>query len=496
VGRTIVVETPLYRAEFSNLGAALTSLELKRYASAHPGSHAGVRHARPGEDVPPADRVRLAGEPTFELGLGSGLAARPLRDIAYAVAESLDAAGAVRTLTFTGQAGSGTEVRQTYRVHPDSYAIDLAVEIRNPPASDTDYTLTLRSWPAETEADRVSDQRALRASSLVGTNIHREHAAGLLRQPKIFEGNVVWAGVQSRYFLVAAAILEGASRAVVSNAEERGPVAGEAPGPGPGGAYVLAVNRVAMTLPSASRPVHRFVLFAGPSEYAQLARLSGTQLERAVDLGWNWVRPISSLLLRVLNAIHSVVRNYGFAIILLATLLRALLHPLNMAGMKSMRAMQKIQPEMDRIRAKYKDDPQAMNTAVMALYKENKVNPAGGCLPMLLQMPVLISLYQVLFNAIELRQAPFLGWMSDLSAPDLLFAVASFPIRLLPVLMAGSGFLLQRLTPTTPQQAPTAYMMNLMMLVFFYNMPSGLVLYWTVMNLLSALQQWLVLRHE
>jgi YidC/Oxa1 family membrane protein insertase len=109
---------------------------------------------------------------------------------------------------------------------------------------------------------------------------------------------------------------------------------------------------------------------------------------------------------------------------------------------------------------------------------------------------VLIALYQVLFNAIELRQAPFIGWISDLSAPDMLFSVSGFPIRLLPLLMTGSGFLLQRMTPTTPQQAPTAYMMNVMMLLFFYNMPSGLVLYWTVMNLLSAIQQWLVLRHD
>ncbi len=238
------------------------------------------------------------------------------------------------------------------------------------------------------------------------------------------------------------------------------------------------------------------MLYVGPSEYAELDRLTGTQLARAVDLGWNWIRPISAVLLKVLNLIHALLRNYGVAIIVLATLLRLLLHPLNMASMKSMRAMQRLQPEMDRLRAKYKNDAQTMNTAVMALYRENKVNPAGGCLPMVLQMPVLIALYQVLFNAIELRQAPFVGWMNDLSAPDQLLTVAGFPVRLLPLLMTGSGLLLQRLTPTNPQQAPTAYMMNLLMLAFFYNLPSGLVLYWTVMNLLSAVQQWLVLRQD
>jgi YidC/Oxa1 family membrane protein insertase len=164
--------------------------------------------------------------------------------------------------------------------------------------------------------------------------------------------------------------------------------------------------------------------------------------------------------------------------------------------MRSMRAMQRLQPELERIKEKYKNDANAMNAAVMALYKEHKVNPAGGCLPMLLQMPLFVALYQVLFNAIELRLAPFVAWMQDLSAPDLLFSIGPIPVRLLPLLMAASGILSQRVTPTDPRQLPTMYMMNVMMLVFFYNLPSGLVLYWTVMNLLTALQQWMVLRQD
>jgi len=142
----------------------------------------------------------------------------------------------------------------------------------------------------------------------------------------------------------------------------------------------------------------------------------------------------------------------------------------------------------------------------MALYKEHKVNPAGGCLPMLIQLPLFVALYSVLFNAIELRQAPFVGWIHDLSAPDLLFsigplklfgaAIAAFPVRLLPILMAGSGVLSQRLTPSDPRQLPTMYMMNVVMLLFFYGLPSGLVLYWTLMNVLTAVQQWLVLRQD
>jgi YidC/Oxa1 family membrane protein insertase len=194
--------------------------------------------------------------------------------------------------------------------------------------------------------------------------------------------------------------------------------------------------------------------------------------------------------------LYRLIPNYGVSIFLLATLVRVALHPLNMSSMKSQRALMKIQPEMERLRSKHKNDPQAMNTAIMALYRENKVNPAGGCLPMLVQMPLFFALYSVLFNAIELRQAPFIGWIDDLSAPDQVMSVAIFPIRLLPLLMAGSGFLTQMLTPTDPKQKPTMYMMNIFMLVFFYNLPSGLVLYWTVMNLLTAAQQWLVMRQD
>src|SRR5689334_8150730 len=139
-----------------------------------------------------------------------------------------------------------------------------------------------------------------------------------------------------------------------------------------------------------------------------------------------------------------------------------------MMSMRSMRAMQRLQPEIERLRKKYENDAQALNTAIMAVYRDNKVNPAGGCLPMLVQMPIFFALYAVLFNAIELRHAPFVAWIHDLSAPDTLFLVGPFPVRLLPLIMAATGILSQRLTPSDPRQAPTMYMMNVMMVVFFY----------------------------
>ncbi|OGF15740.1 MAG: hypothetical protein A2W00_01930 [Candidatus Eisenbacteria bacterium RBG_16_71_46] len=492
---SLFIDTPLYRAAFSNRGARLVSVELKRYAS----GFAGATHVHHGELVPAEDRVVLAGGPSLGLDLGSGASLLPLADLVYASKESLDAAGSVRAITFSGTTREGLRLRQTYRVRPDSYALDLEVEFVELPAGlrVPDYSITTRSWPLFTEADYKGDERQLRSSSLVGTNIHREHVGGLVKGARSFEGNVAWAGVQSRYFLGAVAITEAVGRSVISQAQrlplterERQELA-----PNPPADRLVAVTSLVASLPTSHQPVNRFLVYFGPAEYSRLDAL-GQGLDRAVDLGWIWLQWFSQWLLRLMNWIDAVVQNYGVAIIVLATLVRVLLHPLNMTSMRSMRAMQKLQPEIERLKAKYKNDAQAMNTGMMALYKENKVNPAGGCLPMLMQMPLFIALYQVLFNAIELRQAPFLLWMNDLSAPDQLFMVAGFPIRVLPILMAGSGFIQQWMTPTDPRQAPTMYMMNLFMLVFFYNLPSGLVLYWTVMNVLTALQQLMVLRQD
>jgi YidC/Oxa1 family membrane protein insertase len=499
--KTTVLETDDYRATFSNHGARLLAVELKRFAASHAGTGEASKpvHHRQGEMVSPDHRVVLAGGPLIALDLGSAGTLISLADLSYTVSDSLDAAGERRVITFTGEDPRGLRIKQTWRARPGDYALDLEVRVDAIPSAwrVSDYSLTVRSWPLLTDANLLADVRQLRATSLVGDNVHREHAAGLLKGPRRFDGNARWAAVQNRYFIGAVALESGIGRSVVSAGDRREfsraelelLPAGTRPKQG------VAINSLVVGLPSITSPVHRFVVYAGPCEYLRLGALK-LQLERSVDLGWNWVLPFSKLLLMLLNWFYRVLHNYGVAIIVLATLVRALLHPLNSMSMRSMRAMQKIQPELERIKEKYKSDAAAMNTAVMALYKENKVNPAGGCLPMLVQMPLFIALYSVLYNAFELRQAPFVGWINDLSAPDLLLTIGPAPIRLLPILMLGSGLLSQRLTPSDPRQLPTMYMMNVFMLVFFYNLPSGLVLYWTVMNLLTAFQQWLLLRQD
>ncbi len=500
--RTLHLETPLYDAVFSSRGARLVSLTLKRYASPHGVTgRAGQRvTVKPGADVPPGDRVTLASAPVFGVDLGSGANLRSLADVVYEVEERSGADGTVNALVFSARDSAGLEVRQTFAVRADDYALDVAVELRGVPAAWrlADWSLTTRSWPLFTESDLSADHRQLRASSLVGKDVSRKGSGELAKGfTKPLEGNARWAAVQSRYFVNAVAVKDGSARGTQPGGGWRRLTDDERKilGPKAKADQEYATNALVMAMPSEVSPANRFVLYVGPLDHDRLAKLD-LELEHVVDLGPNWMVPVSAPLLKLLVWLHGLVRNYGLAIILLATLVRLVLHPLNVTSIKSMRALQRIQPELERLRAKYKNDPQAMNTAMMALYKEHKVNPAGGCLPMLVQMPIFFALFAVLFNAIELRQAPFVGWLHDLSAPDVLMQVAGFPIRLLPVMMTLSGLMLQRMTPTNPDQAPTMYMMNVFMLVLLYNSPSGLVLYWTVLNLLTALQQWLVIRQD
>jgi YidC/Oxa1 family membrane protein insertase len=345
--------------------------------------------------------------------------------------------------------------------------------------------------------------RSVRAVSLVDGKLHRDGAQGMVnKSDKTREGSVRWAGVQTHYFMGIVSGIGADGRRAVSRGQQAEVAPAQAALLPAKAKKTQPVAEGALVMSAPASGAQRFAVYFGPSDYFGLAKASGAgrrgslQLEKAVDLGYSWIVPFSYPMLVMLRWLDGLVRNFGLAIFLLATVVRLVLHPLNMSSMKSMRAMTRLQPEMDRIREKFKNKPEAMNAAIMALYKENKVNPAGGCLPMLLQMPLFFALYAVLFNAIELRQAPFFGWIHDLAAPDQLLMVAGMPLNVLPLIMTATGFLQQKLTPTPSQQATTMYLMNFFMLFIFYGLPSGLVFYWTVMNLYTALQQWLVMRGD
>lgn len=460
----VTVRHGLYTARFRTTGARLLSVTLHDYQAAADTA-----------------RVSLAANPALALDLGDARAPRPLEDVPYAMAESLDAGGNVIALAFTARDTAGMTIVQRFHFLPEDYRIEYSVAMDGLPLSEDlrRYTLTLRSWPLLTEENRGEDLNNLAVTAKVGRDNKRDLANGIKNAEKIHEGAVRWIAVHSKYFLLGM---------VARNVEGLAAHAGLAPGTLPA-AHDQVEGTLALPLPAMGR-VHEFTLYAGPLDYWRVDRI-GMDLEPPHALGFNIFKPFSSLLVTLMKWFHAVIHNWGVAIILVATLAKVATHPLQAAGMRSMRSMQKIQPEVERLRKKHDKDPQKLNSAIMALYKENKVNPLGGCLPMLIQMPFFLALYHVLGYALDLRQAGFFGWITDLSSPDLLFQLGPVPVRILPLLMFGSMVLQMKASPVgDKQQQMTMQLVNFVFLFLFYNLPSGLVLYWTVINLLTALQAW------
>ena len=464
----LTIEHPLYTARFRARGARLLSVLLKQYKDGNSG------------------RATLAADPAFGLDLGDAQTPVDLGDVPYAWAESLDASGNVAALTFTARDSSGLTIRQSFRFGPSDYRIayDVAISGIDPTLDLRHYRMSLRSWPLATERNHLEDVNNLGVTAKVGKDNRREMATGLKKGVKTREGAISWLAVHSKYFLLGL---------VAENVQGIATSADLAPGTTPE-AHDAVVGDVTMPLPAAGR-VHHYMLYAGPLDYWHIQRI-GMDLEPPHALAFNFFKPFSSALAWLLAFFHRLVANWGVAIILLSTLAKAATHPLQAQGMRSMRAMQKIQPEVEKLRKKHEKDPQKMNEAMMALYKENKINPLSGCLPMVIQMPFFLALYHVLGYSIGLRQAGFVGWITDLSSPDMLAQIGPFPLRLLPVLMYLSMVLQMRMSPGDPQQKTTMTLMNLVFLFLFYNLPSGLVLYWTVINLLTSLQSWLIARGD
>lgn len=464
----LTIEQPLYTARLRARGARLLSVVLKDYKDGNSG------------------RATLSGDPALALDLGDAQTPIDLGDVPYAWAESLDASGHVAKLTFNARDSSGLMIEQAFRFNATDYRIGYSVSIAglDPKLDLRHYRIALRSWPLATERNHLEDLNNLGVTAKVGKDNRREMATGLKKGVKSREGAVSWLAVHSKYFLLGL---------VAENVDGVATSANLAPGTLPE-AHDAVIGDITLPLPAAGR-VHQYMLYAGPLDYWHIQRI-GMDLEPPHALAFNFFRPFSSALAWLLGFFHKVVGNWGLAIILLSTLAKAATHPLQSQGMRSMRAMQKIQPEVERIRKKHEKDPQKMNEAMMSLYKEHKINPLSGCLPMVIQMPFFLALYHVLGYSIGLRQAGFVGWITDLSSPDLLAQIGPVPLRLMPVLMYGSMVLQMRMSPTDPQQKTTMTLMNLVFLFLFYNLPSGLVLYWTVINLLTALQSWLIARGD
>ncbi|MFB3115381.1 MAG: membrane protein insertase YidC, partial [Nitrospirales bacterium] len=300
---------------------------------------------------------------------------------------------------------------------------------------------------------------------MIGEELEKESPDPEIRK----SGDMRWAALQDKYFI--SVMIPEAARGVFAKTEmERVVTAGlEFP-------------------PSSEEPRIAFQLYAGPKQFAAMKAL-GYGLEDTIDFGWfiydTWdiVRFVAKPLFFVLLFFYDYTNNYGAAIILLTICIKLLFVPLQYKSYKSMQGMQKIQKPVQALQKKFKEDRERLNRELIKLYKEHKVNPVGGCLPMLLQMPAFISLFNILYMTVDLRQAPFMLWITDLSVPD--------PFYVLPILMGVSMVLQQKIMPTTmdPTQAKMMLMLPVFLTFLFLTFPAGLVLYWLTNNVLTITQQ-------
>ena len=249
--------------------------------------------------------------------------------------------------------------------------------------------------------------------------------------------------------------------------------------------YLLSFTGAPISVPVGESADYKASFYIGPKDQDALIGMA-EYLDRTLDYGFLWI--LAEPIFKAMKMIHSVIGNWGWTIILLTLGIKLILYPLSAASLKSMAKMRNLQPQMLRLKELYGDDRQKMSQETMSLYKKEKVNPAGGCFPMLLQMPVFISLYWVLMESVEIRHAPWIFWIQDLSAKD--------PYFVLPIIMGASMLFMQKLqpAPTDPMQAKIMQIMPIAFTFLFMGFPSGLVLYWTVNNLLSMAQQWFVNR--
>ena len=459
------VETDNFIALFTNQGARLKSFKFKHYqATADPNS-------------PPFEMIATVPGVPYPLGVRWSSASDD-GSIVYRVdGGDLKLSGESQgTLTFQGTAPDGVKITKKLRFTGAQYPIELELNAR---ASDGNALApaVLLTAPNQYE-DPNADAPFEGFLTVVDDKIKREPTSDELRKGKEFSGQLSWAGFGFTYFMMALVPENGAGyRAGV---QQSGP------------ALILAVAE-----PTGNPNSSRYTFFVGPKELSVLESL-GNGMEKAIDFGYFGF--ISIPFLYILHFFHQFTRSYGIDIILLTVLLKILTAPLTHKSYASMKQMQKLQPQMERLKEKFKDDREKLNKEIMEMYRRNGVNPLGGCLPMVVQFPVFIGLYNALYIPIELRHAPFL-WINDLSKPDwqslpFEFAGWHLGVPVLTILMGASMFIQQWMTPTAgdPNQRKLMLMMPLIFTFMFVTFPAGLTIYWLINNVLSIAQQWWINR--
>ncbi|OGR50062.1 MAG: hypothetical protein A3J80_08825, partial [Desulfobacula sp. RIFOXYB2_FULL_45_6] len=462
--RTIAISTPLYNIVVSEAGAAVKSFELKNYYQTN-------EKDSPLKQLVPKEINE--GILTFDLegrsipGLKSAIYTARIDGVEMSIPEG------EKTLEFVFETSQGIVVKKIFTFKADSYLIDCDIIFQNGSDAALNDAIVVSIPGIYNEEVKNRSKFAFEGPSAFIGNEFTEIDPDDIKEKNTYIGKIDWTGYSERYFFTA----------LMPKQKDGG---------SPADAKLFftydndrVVNHYVQKMEPLDQGLqgkYSFILYMGPKSHKVLSKYDNS-LKEAVNFGFFNI--IAKPLLIGMNFIHDMIPNYGVAIILLTIIIKLVFWPLGTKSYKSMNEMKKIQPLMMELREKYKDDKQKMNQEVMGLYKTYKVNPASGCLPMLVQMPIFFALYRMLYQAIELRHAPFIGWITDLAAPERLFHFnfsipfmdAPHGIPVLTLLMGASFLLQQKMTPTggDPMQARMMMLMPLIMTVLFINFPAGLV---------------------
>jgi YidC/Oxa1 family membrane protein insertase len=449
-GKEIKVDTELYSAVFTTRGGTLRYYEIKKYKDKNGKDVVLLRD----QGIEPP--LAIGSQEDFNLSNANFYTAG--KDI------RLDKERESGTLIFE-YSDSGISVKRTYTFYNGDYRIDIKDEVSGLPA----YWITIGSdFGIHEGKDRVHiGPVLLRETDRI------EFTPKKVKEAMSYSGNLKWIAQEDKYFFASLVPLNAMEGAKVWKQKD---------------SLLIAFKGKPTT--------NSFILYAGPKEYDRLKALN-VGLEHIIDFGFFSV--VAVPLFWLLKVFYRFLGNYGWAIVLLTLIVRIPFIPLVNKSQKSMKKMQELQPRMAEIREKYKKDPQRMQKEIMGLYKKYKVNPISGCLPIILQIPLFFALYKILLIAIELRGAPFMLWIKDLSAPDTLFGhipswfplIGGFAAGPLPILMGFSMIIQQKMTPTSmdPAQSRIMMFMPIVFTFLFLNFASGLVLYWLMNNVFSIAQQ-------
>jgi YidC/Oxa1 family membrane protein insertase len=467
--RDVVVETPLLRVVLSTAGARATSWQLKGYKL---------------DSGAPVDLVATPGPKASPGALAAWADAEQLEAVFQVDKERLDLSqpGASDTLTFNYVGVTGLQMQKRLTFRADRYEVEVGFAIRNL-SEDPVPAQPRLAWGPGLRNSTTSASTAQPPTLWVDGKRMQEDLTTLSGE-RVAEGKLSWVALQDNYFTAALLPKDKDLHAfVMKGAEDQGVVGllGPKQTLAPGGELTVTAQ-----------------VYAGPRDLDTLKAV-GHDLDQLIDLGWfDFVaRPA----LWLLKFLYHYTGNYGIAIILITVLQKIAFHPLTHKSMKSMQAMQAVQPKVQALQERYKNNPQKKQEEMMALYRKHGVNPMGGCLPMLIQIPIFIALYNALSSSVEMWQARFL-WIRDLTQPDSLFTATvwggyDFSFNLLALLMGVSMWFQQKMTPTAGDPRQAQMMLWTMPIVFtfmFWGFPSGLVLYWFVNNILQIGQQWLINR--